>query len=740
MSQNGRSRHLRPIIWQLLLYTVLVAAQNSPFHWSVSDGEFFTCSNMLSEYSFPCSSDLSYWECICQNKERLGSLLICGKEIMSTKSYKHAQALTIFYCEEYGDTLLNEKSIDSVYQNATKYILDLNDPLINYDPSKPLYNPISMPRDEVLEQQRKMYPLYHNFEESRFYGGVILIYFLFAMTIGGLVNSLKKYYPKYIKYIHGPYSNYFRSKVTIPPAWNHHSTPFYFNKYISGLVPTNSQIYILAGYLTLLLVLVFSGYNVFTVESGNLYVHYSLQTIRMLADRTGIIAFIHLPPIFLFAGRNNLFLQITGWPYETFIVYHKWLARGMVALALIHAICWTIYEIVTQRYSEAWSRQYWQFGVLAIFAGCVLLFQAIHYFRSNNYEGFLLLHIFFCILFTIGAYMHCIEIGFMEWVYFSIFFWVLDRTLRWVRILLYGSLNKAEYQYYTDNTIKITIKKPKSWNPYPGAFVYIYVLSHSVNFWESHPFCLVYNQEKSEDNIELYIKVKEGLSKKLADYLQTQPKFHSRIHTLVEGFYGEESPIENYDTAMMIVGGSGMPNGFYSAIHLANQGQTHQRIVFIWAIRDLDCLKWFHKDLAQLKHSKVDITIYVTRGKIQVEGSQAPNENNILLDMAQTSTSAVKLSFEEDQTSESQPLLNNKAITNYVDNVISITELLSFIKFKQGRPDIDSLMKEEFSRSSGSVGIISCGPSKMNDDVRRSVADNLKICDGRVDLFEEAQV
>ena len=42
-----------------------------------------------------------------------------------------------------------------------------------------------------------------------------------------------------------------------------------------------------------------------------------VQLGRYIADRTGIICFYNLPLMFLFAGRNDIFIWLTGWTYST---------------------------------------------------------------------------------------------------------------------------------------------------------------------------------------------------------------------------------------------------------------------------------------------------------------------------------------------------------------------------------------------------------------------------------------
>jgi hypothetical protein len=49
---------------------------------------------------------------------------------------------------------------------------------------------------------------------------------------------------------------------------------------------------------------------------------------------------VQMPIMFLFAGRNNLLIWITGWSYNEFQVFHKWIARVATLEAILHSACY----------------------------------------------------------------------------------------------------------------------------------------------------------------------------------------------------------------------------------------------------------------------------------------------------------------------------------------------------------------------------------------------------------------
>lgn len=62
------------------------------------------------------------------------------------------------------------------------------------------------------------------------------------------------------------------------------------------------------------------------------------QLLRYLADRTGILSFANLPLIWLFAGRNNVFIWATGWSFARFNIFHRHVAWIATTQAVIHTL------------------------------------------------------------------------------------------------------------------------------------------------------------------------------------------------------------------------------------------------------------------------------------------------------------------------------------------------------------------------------------------------------------------
>lgn len=52
-----------------------------------------------------------------------------------------------------------------------------------------------------------------------------------------------------------------------------------------------------------------------------------------------------LPLIFLFAGRSNPFVYLTGWSYRTFSIFHRWIALILTVEGIIHGCVFSAYYV-----------------------------------------------------------------------------------------------------------------------------------------------------------------------------------------------------------------------------------------------------------------------------------------------------------------------------------------------------------------------------------------------------------
>lgn len=677
------------------------------------------------------------------NKDRFLSWVICNFDHQSPKDLDKGLERIVSTCKRskppYRHTV---KGLHELYEKSHSSAIDIDsDP--SFNPHVNLTTPVIPPRKRVNLLIRAYYSRGKSQSHARLYGGAIFIYFAGCMLIGGIVTWSRILFPSVVQRFVGPKINAFRRMFTIPPLNKRHTANLSWKNWIIGLVPTRAQTYVLFGYFALNIILSCIDYDIFPNNSYNTRAKHQVatQTANLVQYRTGVISTIHTPVVFLLSGRNNLLLYLTGWPYETFLVYHKWIARGMWIHALVHAAAYTWLEI--DDLSRMWQRQYWYWGSISVIVGGLMLFQAASYFRVKWYEIFKTIHFLFSALYIAGLWYHLRIFNglWMEYVYAAIGLWCGDHFLRICRVLWFGVFKRAECQLFEeDGTIKIKIPKTSYWKPFPGAFVYIYFL-RPYGFWQSHPFTILFHdKDANDDNIYIYMKAKEGLTKSLAKSLAKTCEKKMSIRVFVEGPYGFEAPLTKYKNRLIITGGNGMPTGYsnYCTLTRSITPSSPETVKWVWIIRDQEPLKWFRKELLRVQDRLGEIDIYITR--LDSKDHVIPVSSNELADSSdqENVSSDKKVIVSSNETTQ-----ENSSDTDTTDtaDTLCLFKELKHVNIYYGRPDIQTLLISEIqNNSNNSTAILSCGPPKMNDEIRTTIAKNLDMSSSRIDYFEEAQV
>lgn len=76
----------------------------------------------------------------------------------------------------------------------------------------------------------------------------------------------------------------------------------------------------------------------------------SMQVWEYVGYRSGWLAIATLPWIWMFAGRNNIFIWVTGWSFGTFNIFHRHVARAATLQAIVHGISYTVLYVEAGKY------------------------------------------------------------------------------------------------------------------------------------------------------------------------------------------------------------------------------------------------------------------------------------------------------------------------------------------------------------------------------------------------------
>ena len=659
-----------------------------------------TCQSAIGNYMLDCGL-LEYYPCRCKNNIFTSSVIKCMYTLTDKESVvEDAMSSWIGYCEEYGDVVVTFKEIYGMYEedvanNNFTFTKDLTNVTL------PLTTPVIFTSTEIQSALKTVKTFNWELYSGTLFGGIMMAYWGGVIFIGTLINLMQHVAPKVMLSMNRPVFIKFRQAFTIPATFGFkHSIPMSFLKVFSMATPTRGQSMALLGYFILNIILFFVKFDLFLPNSY--FATFQYQILRYLADRTGVIAFVHFPALFLFGGRNNLMMWATGWSFDTFNVYHRWIARGMVLHAFLHSVAYSIMVALEGYYKEEFEEPYWVWGVCATVLCCIILGQSIHFLRSRWYEAFLVIHIIFAAVFLVCCYYHCWEMGWLQWMWASVAIWAFDRAVRLGR-LAWSGFGKAESKLYSNDIFKMTINYSGRWKYYPGCHIYFHVM-RPWGFWESHPFTLYQHPDPAQkDKLILCGTAKEGMTRKIYNDL-AKAGGEKNITLLLDGPYGHRLNLQHYDTCVFVAGGIGITATYAYAADLLSRSDMKQNVIFIWITRHESALEWFSEEIKSIAQSERCTTeIFITKS------GQSPSGSD-------TEFSSSK---EKNSDSDSLPITPLPIVRGV-------------------RPDIYELVASHIQNSIGATSVMVCGPPTLNDTTRRCVADNLGNGKGRVDYLEES--
>ncbi|KAK7206984.1 ferric reductase like transmembrane component-domain-containing protein [Myxozyma melibiosi] len=645
----------------------------------------------------------------------LASVLYCYDKLFWISSYVCLHELAPSkvgqlypYLDEYCEGVLpDEDTLVEYYDNATEtnWVVDF----YSLAKGQIVDAPITPNKTAYAFSMDYFVPMYTEIENGNYFAKAILGYWGFIMVFGIVYNFMSKATPGALMSVQ---INFIRKHLILPAAiTKRHSRPIPF----IGYMPTRIQSLVVFIHVLMNILMVSICY--YEYKADNIYGYSKYITrLLMLSHRSAIMSFGQLPLVFLFASRNNVLAWITGWSFDTFNVYHRWVSRTMFLHAAIHSVAWTMYGHNRAYLDLYWAQPYWRWGAAATIVGGVMLGQAWQFFRQHAYELFLATHILLAIAFIAGCYYHVtlIDFTFEEYCWAAIAFWAFDRALRFVRLVLNGGMLKTSFEARGSDVFRADIKYWKTWAFFPGAHIYVYVML-PTGFWQSHPFTVFQsNLPGEEGHIILLGKKKHGITNSIYKRLANSSSHRSDLRIFVEGPYGTHHHLHAFDSAVLIAGGIGITAVFPYALELASTNSGKQRVVVRWVIHDEDALTWMPQELnSLLANSAIDLQVFIT----------APGTSS------SPTTEKLPLQSDSDAEKSSAASSNSLALASPSLQIIhQRPDMLSLIPALISQPDI----------ASGSVGVLVCGLPGMNDDARAAVANSLELATGKVEYFEEA--
>lgn len=665
--------------------------------------------------------------CSCVNVDSLGSYVYCGLQEALTDKEKHSfEHYLMELCED-----ITEDDITAAYQNVTSYLVN-SSKVEGFNKTKIISYPVYYNKKTFGYAYLSYKYRWQNFDRAIAWGSGLLGFWALLVLIGGIDHWGSRLFPVLslnIKRTVGRWKlmRVLRKHVSLPALFNNkHMT----RNFVHGVIPTRAETIILS--LFFCLVVIGEATNIHYLPHGTIWKGRRIQLTRYIGDRTGVITIFLMLPTYLFAGRNNFLLWITGWKQSTFFTYHKWLARTTVISAFVHTISMLLNSYWNHKIHKRKYKDWWRWGSVAMVCGGILFFQSMAILRTRCYELFLYVHILLAVFFLCGAWIHLSFFAYSQWAYAAAAIWCFDRFMRLVRIGTMG-IRTAQATVVSDEIIMLTMNYG-AWlkKPTPGSFGYIYFYK-SWLFFQSHPFTVLQDEE---GNMKFLIKVKNGVTKRLYDQLSKGPERSCEIKVAVEGFYGEYKQAFTYDQVIMVAGGNGIP-GLYGYVADINEkkiaGKSKTKFIKLhWVIRNWHSLDWFLDELKKLQeYDFIETVVYVTKYHEAKLGARFENNS--------PGDSSVNVSQTEEKQDNAEREVSLDTEYSWLE---PIRKELPHVVFKDWRPNLPQLLHNDIQEAGpqDDIAVMTCAHNAMCDDVRKAVAQEAgEARKGRIELFELLQ-
>ncbi|KAF5013044.1 hypothetical protein FDECE_938 [Fusarium decemcellulare] len=462
-----------------------------------------------------------------------------------------------------------------------------------------------------------------------------------------------------------------------------------------------------------------------------------IQLLRYLADRLGALLSSTIPLLFLFAGRNNIFLFLTGWSYKVFSVFHRWIGIVMLVEAIVHGSIFSAYEVNNSGWGEYHASladdPIWKYGIMMGVALGLTVTISIRTVRDRAYELFKTTHVVLAAIILAALYQHIkgqFAGKYKIWVWLTVAIWCTDHASRLTRLLLLnykiamgkGVPATASYSEET-GVIRLQVHPSTTVRGKPGTYYYLSI--SGWKFWESHPFSLAgWSQEGvspvwqnhdealnlprektsklREDNptfLTFLIRPRQGMTRDLRDTL-TRVGFPNvqRLRILLEGPYGNVAPLGKFRNILFVAGGSGITAVLPYLRDILDQNRNHdsrQNVRLCWVSRSESLIR------------------DVLANDFNVDGG--------------LSTGRLKIDFFVTSAASG----SESSATNIPDGKRTTGQPFTF-----SRPDVRALVGDFTKNSQGRVAVFTCGPEGLSDETRAAVREQLQ--NGTdVELFEE---
>lgn len=343
----------------------------------------------------------------------------------------------------------------------------------------------------------------------------------------------------------------------------------------------------------------------------------------------------------LLASRTNLFGIVLRIPPSSLLFYHRLVGVATIFHGTFHWGTTARHYIRTRQLDTVLTSGFTQAGLVAWAALVVIALTSIlRVVRRNAFEVFYYTHLFFFIVYVIGACIHAKHSP--EFLLPGLSLWLADRG--WRFCYNFRKVTPRSVVHYPGGVTKFKLQGIKVVRPNQRAWIQL----PSISFLNWHPFTIA--TAPGDPVATIAIRDLGGFTKKVqglalgANGEKLDPRTAVAIapHAVkirVDGPYGYPGlQWEQYPVVALVAGGIGITPAISIASHIVNwasqasgSGESVRHIHLLWSIKDISHAQWFEEEMIGMARRvqeenipvSLDISIFVSGIKNTLESEEA---------------------------------------------------------------------------------------------------------------------
>ncbi|KAK3112317.1 ferric-chelate reductase Frp1 [Teratosphaeriaceae sp. CCFEE 6253] len=500
--------------------------------------------------------------------------------------------------------------------------------------------------------------------------------------------------------------------------------------------------------------------------------------------RAGWLAVAQLPLLVLLAGRHNLVTLAAGVSYERLNVLHRWSARVMLLLALMHfgfqSRAWSAYGVMGLEWA---TDECAPTGIAALALLLWMNLSTLAPLRYWSYEFFVWQHLvtFVGLMIAVGYHLPSTATWSRIYIYIPSALYVVDRLLRWAWCAwTTKKMSRATLTRLEGEPTKVVLRNAaiRKWRP--GAWVHLSLPGLGHFGWaESHPATILSTPTSHGGAMVFILKGHGGFTRRIMESahgsreaLLAGPTDAERAggvtgetkvyRAILNGPYGgHQHDFAAFDSVCLIAGSTGITFTLALLQDIAERAANGggrlpvRRVRFLWCVKEHDHARWISSELTaaveKLRQAgiEVEVMIHATCDAALTEPNAEPKMCGCECDKS-LGPCCCAVPPEEDETEIEARVATEKSAADAVrgPTIVSTTSRspppslrpisrssrtgneertamqrpwLPSAAFYSGRPALRATLLDLLEGADGESGVAVCGPRGMAAEVRRLV-------------------